>query len=185
MKCRAERSAISDPCATLADRQHSRYENPGVASCCSYPGLPTTETPIVRSPFVPRSFLLFSYLFFFCFYFPLFFFASYSARLHAHAADNIRSATRWSPTGSSTTCSRGRPCAHVRPRSTRWHLRWIWRCSAPREPHFWPPVTMGSSLFLAASLHAPPFPPPACHHPPPPLSRRSPLPTLALSSGPV
>lgn len=44
-----------------------------------------------------------------------------------------------------------RPCAHVRPRSTRWHLRWIWRCSAPREPHFWPPVTIGYSLFLLST----------------------------------
>ena len=40
--------------------------------------------------------------------------------------------TRWSPTSSSTTCS-VRPCAHVRPRSTREHLRWIWRCLARRE----------------------------------------------------
>ena len=52
--------------------------------------------------------------------------------------------------------SRGRPYAHVRPRrSTREHLRWIWRCFSPREPHFCPPVTMGfstSELYLSLSL---------------------------------
>lgn len=67
-----------------------------------------------------------------------------------------------------------RPCAHVRPRSTRWHLRWIWRCSAPREPHFWP---TGNHRVL-------PLPPLYARS-----SRLSRLPTLARpygrSRGPV
>lgn len=74
--------------------------------------------------------------------------------------------SQWSPTGSSTTCSRGRPCAHVRPRSTRWHLRWIWRCFAPREPYFWPSVYYGVLPLPSAPLHIPlPLPPFPLAHP--------------------
>lgn len=132
--CCIEKNIIFDTSAVLLSNKKIAYE------------LLPIHRAVACLPRIEHAFIFF------------FFSASYFARLyHVHAAD-IRSATLSGPqlvqVPRALVVVRGRPCAHVRPRSTRWYLRWIWRCFAPREPYFWPSVLWGPPSSFGSFPHS-------------------------------